>query len=82
MFYKILRAILRPILFLLYRPKVVGLNNFPMTGAVILYSNHISMLDPILIGCILPRRVYFMAKVELFKNPILRFTLKNSELFQ
>ena len=32
MFYKILRAILRPILFLLYRPKVVGLNNFPMTG--------------------------------------------------
>jgi 1-acyl-sn-glycerol-3-phosphate acyltransferase len=81
MFYKILRAILRPILFLLYRPKVVGLNNFPMTGAVILYSNHISMLDPILIGCILPRRVYFMAKVELFKNPILRFTLKKLGAF-
>jgi 1-acyl-sn-glycerol-3-phosphate acyltransferase len=80
-FYKIIRFILRPILFLLYRPKVVGLNNFPMTGGVLLYSNHISMLDPVLIGCILPRRIYFMAKVELFTNPILGTILKNLGAF-
>ncbi len=81
MFYKIIRFILRPILFLLYRPKVVGLNNFPMTGGVLLYSNHISMLDPVLIGCILPRRIYFMAKVELFTNPIFGTILKNLGAF-
>ncbi|HZJ56901.1 MAG TPA: lysophospholipid acyltransferase family protein [Clostridia bacterium] len=81
MFYKIIRGLLRPILFLLYRPKTIGLDNFPKTGKVVLYSNHISMLDPILIACMLPRRIYFMAKSELFQNPILRFVLKNVGAF-
>ena len=71
MFYKFARAILRPIMFLLYRPKIEGLENFPMEGKIILYSNHISALDPVLIGCIVPRQIFFMAKMELFKNPIL-----------
>ena len=71
MFYRFARAILRPIMFLLYRPKIEGLENFPMEGKIILYSNHISALDPVLIGCIVPRQIFFMAKMELFKNPIL-----------
>jgi len=71
LFYKFARALLRPIMFLLYRPKVEGLENFPREGKIILYSNHISALDPVLIGCIVPRQIYFMAKMELFKNPIL-----------
>lgn len=81
MFYRIIRGIIRPILYLLYRPKVDGLDNFPREGKVILYSNHISMLDPIVIGCVLPRKIYFMAKMELFKNPIFGFILKNLGAF-
>ena len=55
MLYKIIRGLIRPIVFLLYRPKVEGLENFPKSGKTIVYSNHISLLDPVIIGCILPR---------------------------
>lgn len=38
-------------------------------------------MDPILIGCILPRQVFFMAKVELFKFPIFSWLLKKLGAF-
>lgn len=81
MFYRIIRGLIRPFIFLLYRPKVKGLENIPNTGKVIIYSNHISNLDPILIGCVMPRKIYFMAKVELFKNPVFGFILRNLGAF-
>lgn len=81
MFYKILKFIIRPIIFLLYRPRVEGLENFPKQGKTIIYSNHISLLDPIILGCILPRQIFFMAKVELFKNPLFRGILKQLGAF-
>lgn len=81
MFYKLARAIVRPIMFLLFRLRVEGLENFPMEGKTIVYSNHISLLDPILIGCVLPRQVFFMAKVELFKIPLLRTIIRHLGAF-
>lgn len=81
MFYKFARAIVRPIMFLLFRLRVEGLENFPMEGKTIVYSNHISLLDPILIGCVLPRQVFFMAKVELFKIPLLRTIIRHLGAF-
>lgn len=81
MLYKIIRGIIRPIVFLLYRPKVEGLENFPESGKTIVYSNHISVLDPVIIGCILPRKIHFMAKIELFKNPLFSFILKKLGAF-
>lgn len=81
MLYKIIRGLIRPIVFLLYRPKVEGLENFPESGKTIVYSNHISVLDPVIIGCILPRKIHFMAKVELFKNPLFSFILKKLGAF-
>lgn len=81
MFYKFARAIVRPIMFLLFRLRVEGLENFPMEGKTIVYSNHISLLDPIMIGCVLPRQVFFMAKVELFKIPLLRTIIRHLGAF-
>ncbi|MCM8900845.1 1-acyl-sn-glycerol-3-phosphate acyltransferase [Caldicoprobacter algeriensis] len=81
MFYKLARAIVRPIMFLLFRLRVEGIENFPMEGKTIVYSNHISLLDPILIGCVLPRQVFFMAKVELFKIPLLRTIIRHLGAF-
>jgi 1-acyl-sn-glycerol-3-phosphate acyltransferase len=57
--------------------KVVGLENFPMSGGVLLVANHASHLDPPLVACGLPRQTHFLAKDELFKNPILALHLKN-----
>ena len=81
MFYKIIKGLIRPLVFLLYRPKVEGLENFPESGKTIVYSNHISLLDPVVIGCILPRKIHFMAKVELFKNPLFNYILRKLGAF-
>jgi 1-acyl-sn-glycerol-3-phosphate acyltransferase len=55
----------------LYRFEVIGLENFPKEGGVLLCSNHIHALDPPVVGMTAPRTVHFMAKEELFKLPIL-----------
>lgn len=57
---------------LFYRTSVEGVENVPQDGALIICSNHISLLDMFLfVYPILPRRIYFMAKEELFRTPLL-----------
>lgn len=56
----------------IYGIKIYGREHFPKEGAVIVASNHISNNDPPICGLALPRHVSFMAKEELFRNPILR----------
>lgn len=53
---------------LLYKFDVRGKDNIPAKGPVILISNHISNLDPVIVGCAIDRIVYYMAKEELFDN--------------
>lgn len=68
--YSFLRAILSVIFKVLFRIDVIGIENFPAEGKVIICSNHVSMLDPITVAISVPRRIYFMAKKELFKNKV------------
>lgn len=56
-----------------YGLKVYGRDNFPKEGPVIVVPNHMSNHDPCVVGYALPRHVHFMAKQELFVNPISRF---------
>ncbi|MBF0570784.1 MAG: 1-acyl-sn-glycerol-3-phosphate acyltransferase [Candidatus Omnitrophica bacterium] len=44
--------------------------NIPRQGAFILASNHISNLDPVLLGICSVRRINFIAKIELFKGAL------------
>jgi len=53
-----------------YRIKVSGTENIPQQGGFILASNHLSYYDPLLVGSWATRQVYFMAKQELFENPL------------
>jgi 1-acyl-sn-glycerol-3-phosphate acyltransferase len=55
-----------PLRFLFFRVEVVGLDNIPKTGGAIVVANHLSNLDPGLIGTTVKRRIRFMAKQELF----------------
>jgi 1-acyl-sn-glycerol-3-phosphate acyltransferase len=69
--YRFARFIVALILFPLYRIKIIGKENIPMNGPVIICSNHISNLDPPVVGITSPRDIYFMAKGELFEKPFL-----------
>ena len=55
--------------------RVFGIENVPMNGPLIVACNHISYVDPVALGVALPRRVWYMAKVELFRIPVLGPTI-------
>ena len=70
MLYWLLKyVLLGPLLRVLYRPKVQGLDNFPESGAAILASNHLSFSDSIFLPLVCPRRITFLAKAEYFNAP-------------
>lgn len=76
-FYRICWIIIRSFLLLYCRLKINGKENIPSEGGVIIASNHIAAGDPPFVGSSLGREVYFLAKKELFRNPLLRILIKN-----
>ncbi|MFC4064153.1 lysophospholipid acyltransferase family protein [Actinoplanes subglobosus] len=67
MFYWLLKlVVLGPVLKLVFRPKVEGLEHVPRTGPVILACNHLSFSDSIFTPLIMRRKVTFVAKAEYF----------------
>ncbi len=67
--YWFTRLFAQPALMLYFRLARNGHRHVP-GGAVILASNHRSFLDPFVLGCCVRRPIYFVAKEELFKNPL------------
>ncbi len=67
-FYKFCKCIVLPIFKVLFRYKVVRECELPKEGSYIIASNHLSYTDPVFVGLTHKRRVYFMAKTELFRN--------------
>ncbi len=66
--YRIGKIVCTPIFKLLYRYIPVNNHTIPSEGGCIVASNHLSFSDPVLLGLCQKRRLYFMAKIELFKN--------------
>ncbi len=66
--YAVARAVCFPIFKVVYRYKVINGKNIPEKGGFIVASNHLSFSDPVLLGLGQKRRLFFMAKIELFKN--------------
>ena len=67
MFYWVLKTVvLGPVLRLLFRPWVTGLEHVPERGGAILASNHLSFSDSIFLPLVLDRRVTFLAKSDYF----------------
>ena len=74
--YTITRWILNIVFFKIFHLHVEGRENIPVKGAVIVAPNHKSNWDPPLIGVAFSNRVvHYMAKEELFKNPIAAWIL-------
>ena len=68
--YQILKPIAVAAMRLYFRLEVDGREHVPPAGPVLLVSNHVSVLDPPLIGGAAPRELFFLAKEELFRVPV------------
>ena len=68
MTYWVLKALLSPIFFGFWRVQVVGRENIPKNGPVILAPNHTSFCDSFFLPLVLRRRVTFVAKAEYFDS--------------
>ncbi|MGE5704393.1 MAG: lysophospholipid acyltransferase family protein [Clostridia bacterium] len=80
-YYIVFRGLFRIIFSLFYRWRVVGRENVPNDGAVILCCNHIGNLDPPMLGGGIERQVRFMAKEELFHVPVISFLIRKFGAF-
>jgi 1-acyl-sn-glycerol-3-phosphate acyltransferase len=67
--YRLLHRTVPPVLRAVWRPEVVGRENVPRTGGVILASNHLSFVDSVVIPSVTPRPVHFLAKSDYFTTP-------------
>lgn len=66
---------LRPVGQALWRVRVHGAERIPQDGGCILAANHDSLVDPLVLGLVTHRPVRFMAKVELWSNPVIAWLM-------
>lgn len=71
--FPVCNAGFRVTLRLFARRRIEGRENVPGAGPFIVVSSHLSNIDPAIVASVLPRAPGFLAKKELFKNPLLAF---------
>ena len=69
--YYLMCFLARILLRLLFRVHVKGIENIPRAGPFLIAANHISFLDPVVVGAFVPRDFYYMARDNLFDIPFL-----------
>lgn len=74
-FARFLRVSAGKVLLAAYRVTLLGRENMPSSGGVLLAGNHISYGDPVLLWCRVPRPTHFMAKSELWESRVLAWGL-------
>jgi len=68
--YWLVRGVLQPLFHLYFRLSRIGREHIPADGPVIFAANHRSFLDPFVIGTMMRRPIYYVAKKELFANRV------------
>jgi 1-acyl-sn-glycerol-3-phosphate acyltransferase len=69
------------VIFLFIRFQLIGRENVPRQGPLLVLANHLSVSDPVILGTKIGRRVIFMAKEELFRNFIHRYFVRSFGAF-
>lgn len=81
MFYNVIIRILRLYLKIFNRWTIIGQENIPQHGPLVLIGNHVSNWDPVILACSVNRDVHFMAKEELFKVPVFCWIIRWLQAF-
>jgi 1-acyl-sn-glycerol-3-phosphate acyltransferase len=79
--YTLAKAVVPPVIRFWVRLDCQGLHNVPPQGPVIIAANHISYFDPLCLGVCVDaagRQIRFLAKAELFRNPVLGAVLRGA----
>lgn len=71
MVYRFFRVLVKAFMHVIFRIHITGMEHIPEAGPVIICLNHSSLWDVPFIAALLPRRLRFMAKQELFRKPVL-----------
>lgn len=79
--YEAVRLITTWISIVFYRVRAIGTENVPADGPAILAPNHFSNMDHFFAGAYLRRKMQFMAKSQLFGNPILNYIFRVGGVF-
>jgi 1-acyl-sn-glycerol-3-phosphate acyltransferase len=79
--YEFVRMLLTPVAMLLYRTRGIQTTNVPSSGPAIIAPNHFSNMDHFFAGVYLRRKMRFMAKSQLFSNPILEYIFRVGGVF-
>ena len=80
-FYYVGRFIARVLLFFFTRWRVVGRENVPARGSVLVVANHLHLADPSILAVSLGLDTMFMAKEELFRHRFTRYFVSNFGAF-
>ncbi|MCF7859480.1 MAG: 1-acyl-sn-glycerol-3-phosphate acyltransferase [Candidatus Cloacimonetes bacterium] len=75
--YNIITSTVRLYMKIFWRLEIINRDRLSDISECIIVANHISAFDPPFIGSIIPQEIYYLAKVELFKNKIFGALLKS-----
>lgn len=65
-----------PLVWLIFRPKILNWKALRVKGRAIYVSNHWALTDPFFVAFVTPRVIHFMAKKELFASSVGNFIMK------
>jgi 1-acyl-sn-glycerol-3-phosphate acyltransferase len=80
--YRFVITVVKPLLLLLTKKDWRGMDNVPLDGGIIVAANHVSELDPLVIGHFLydrGRAPRFLAKAELFRKPPMKWIVEGAK---
>ncbi|MCB2200141.1 1-acyl-sn-glycerol-3-phosphate acyltransferase [bacterium] len=68
--YRFIQFVVRWYYKIVFGMKVVGIENIPLEGPLIVACNHRTLSEPPMVGSVVPREMYFAAKQQLLVGPL------------
>ncbi|HEU5367741.1 MAG TPA: lysophospholipid acyltransferase family protein [Ktedonobacterales bacterium] len=78
--YQLLVRLSRLLIFVTMKRRISGQEQTPSEGGLLIVSNHLGLLDPLVIGTRLPRRLYILAKSEVFSWPVIGWLARKADV--